>query len=83
MNDTVLRRVVVDARQPGDGLRRVFSTLIRRGFEIESLVYARTMLPGVSRITVDVLSDRERCHLIRPALMKLIDVLKVEEVRCG
>jgi acetolactate synthase small subunit len=76
---SVKRRLVVNARSGGDGLRRVCSTLRRRGFEIEALVYAAIAASGVSQITVDVRVEEARSHLVRPALLKVIDVLDVVE----
>ncbi len=72
-------KLVVNARHDGDGLMRVCSTLRRRGFAIEALRFARTAAPGISRITVELCVDEERSHLVKPALLKVVDVLDVEE----
>ena len=69
-------RLLVRERPGGDGLRRVCSALRRRGFAIQSLAYSAE---GAS-ITVDVRVEETRSHLVRPTLLKVIDVLDVEEV---
>ena len=62
-------------------LNRVASLFRRRNFNIESLAVGHSEMPGVSRMTI--VTDEEellRRNVIRRNLLKLINVIEVEDV---
>jgi acetolactate synthase-1/3 small subunit len=62
-------------------LNRVASLFRRRNFNIESLAVGHSEMPGVSRMTI--VTDEEellRRNVIRTNLLKLINVIEVEDV---
>lgn len=62
-------------------LNRVASLFRRRNFNIESLAVGHSEIPGVSRMTI--VTDEEeylRRNIIRTNLLKLINVIDVEDV---
>jgi acetolactate synthase-1/3 small subunit len=62
-------------------LNRVASLFRRRNFNIESLAVGHSETPGVSRMTI--VTDEEellRRNVIRTNLLKLINVIEVEDV---
>ena len=58
-------------------LNRVTLLLRRRGFHIESLTFARTSEPHVSRITVVIDADADRVHRLTAYLKRLVEVVEV------
>ena len=61
-------------------LNRVVSLIRRRGYNIESLAVGSTETPAVSRITLVVQADDDTARRVRASLLKLVDVLHVEDV---
>lgn len=62
-------------------LNRVASLFRRRNFNIESLAVGHSEIPGISRMTI--VTDEEellRRNVIRTNLLKLINVIEVEDV---
>src|SRR5687767_8548477 len=71
--------VVTVEDQPGV-LNRVSSLVRRRGYNIESLTVGHTERPGISRMTVVVLSDDAGAHRIEANLYKLVNVISVSDI---
>ena len=71
--------VVTVEDQPGV-LNRVSSLVRRRGYNIESLTVGHTDRPGISRMTVVVLSDDSGAHRIEANLYKLVNVISVTDL---
>jgi acetolactate synthase-1/3 small subunit len=61
-------------------LNRVASLFRRRAFNIESLAVGHTEVPGVSRMTIVVDSDRTDVLKVAQNLHKLVNVIKVDDV---
>ncbi|HZX66806.1 MAG TPA: acetolactate synthase small subunit [Myxococcales bacterium] len=61
-------------------LNRVVSLVRRRGYNIESLAVGATETANVSRITLVVRADEETARRVRASLLKLVDVLRVDDV---
>jgi len=61
-------------------LNRVASLFRRRAFNIESLTVGHTEVPGVSRMTIVVDSERTDAQKVVQHLYKLVNVIKVEDV---
>ncbi len=62
-------------------LNRVASLFRRRNFNIESLAVGHSEQPGVSRMTIVTdESERLRRNVIRANLLKLINVIEVQDV---
>ena len=59
-------------------LSKVVGLFSRRGFNIHSLAVGVTNIPGVSRITIEVIGDEPTIEQISKQLNKLIDVIKVK-----
>jgi len=71
--------VVTVEDQPGV-LNRVASLFRRRAYNIESLTVGHTERPGVSRMTLVVLSDDANAHRIEANLYKLVNVISVQDI---
>ena len=71
--------VVTVEDQPGV-LNRVSSLFRRRGYNIESLTVGHTERPGVSRMTVVVLTDEAGAARIEANLYKLVNVISVSDI---
>jgi acetolactate synthase-1/3 small subunit len=71
--------VVTVEDQPGV-LNRVSSLFRRRAYNIESLTVGHTDRPGISRMTMVVLSDAANAHRIEANLYKLVNVISVEDI---
>lgn len=71
--------VVTVEDQPGV-LNRVSSLFRRRNYNIESLTVGRTERPGVSRMTVVVMSDDANAQRIEANLYKLVNVISVSDI---
>ena len=65
--------------QPGV-LNRVSSLFRRRGYNIESLTVGHTDRPGVSRMTVVVLTDDAGARRMEANLYKLVNVISVTDL---
>ncbi len=61
-------------------LNRVASLFRRRVFNIESLTVGRTHEPEVSRMTILVDTDQTAPELVEANLMKLVNVIDVQDV---
>jgi len=61
-------------------LARVAMLFRRRAFNIESLTVGHTELPGVSRMTIVVDSDRTDAQKVVANLYKLVNVIQVEDL---
>ena len=61
-------------------LNRVVSLVRRRGFNIESLTVGSTEKRGESRMTMVVRADADTARRVGANLLKLVDVLRVEDV---
>ena len=59
-------------------LSKVVGLFSRRGFNIHSLAVGVTNIPGVSRITIEVIGDEPTIEQISKQLNKLIDVIKIK-----
>jgi acetolactate synthase-1/3 small subunit len=71
--------IVIVEDQPGV-LNRIASLLRRRGYNIESLTVGHTEQPGVSRMTVVVMTDDAGAQRIEANLYKLVNVISVSDV---
>ena len=71
--------IVTVEDQPGV-LNRVASLFRRRGYNIESLTVGRTERPGISRMTVVVMSDDAGAGRIEANLYKLVHVISVSDI---
>jgi acetolactate synthase I/III small subunit len=71
--------VVTVEDQPGV-LNRVASLFRRRGYNIESLTVGRTERPGISRMTVVVMSDDAGAGRLEANLYKLVHVISVSDI---
>jgi acetolactate synthase-1/3 small subunit len=71
--------IVTVEDQPGV-LARVASLFRRRGYNIESLTVGRTERPGISRMTVVVMSDDAGAGRIEANLYKLVHVISVSDI---
>jgi len=71
--------VVTVEDQPGV-LTRVASLLRRRAYNIESLTAGHTDRPGVSRMTMVVLTDAASANRIAANLYKLVNVISVADI---
>lgn len=72
--------VVLVEDEPGV-LNRIASLFRRRNFNIESLVVGHSEIPGTSRLTI-VTDEEERLRrdIIKNNLLKLINVIHVEDI---
>lgn len=61
-------------------LARVASLFRRRAFNIRSLTVGYTEQPGVSRMTIVVDTDRTDVEKVAQNLLKLVNVIRVEDV---
>jgi acetolactate synthase-1/3 small subunit len=61
-------------------LTRVASLFRRRAFNIESLTVGHTEIPGVSRMTIVVDSTTTDAEKVAQNLLKLVNVIKVENI---
>jgi acetolactate synthase-1/3 small subunit len=71
--------IVTVEDQPGV-LNRVASLFRRRGYNIESLTVGRTERPGISRMTIVVMSDEASAVRIEANLYKLVNVISVQDI---
>ena len=71
--------IVTVEDQPGV-LNRVSSLFRRRGYNIESLTVGRTERPGVSRMTIVVMTDEAGAVRIEANLYKLVNVISVSDI---
>ena len=62
-------------------LNRVASLFRRRGYNIDSLTVGHTAEEGVSRMTVVVHADDDTVRRLEASLYKLVNVLRVENLR--
>lgn len=77
-----MKQVLIASVEDKPGvLNRVASLFRRRNFNIESLAVGHSEIPGVSRMTI--VTDEEeylRRNIIRTNLLKLINVIDVQDV---
>jgi acetolactate synthase-1/3 small subunit len=71
--------VVTVEDEPGV-LTRVTSLFRRRGYNITSLTVGQTERPGISRMTVVVLTDDDGARRVEANLYKLVQVISVADV---
>jgi acetolactate synthase-1/3 small subunit len=71
--------VVIVEDLPGV-LNRIASLFRRRGFNIESLTVGHTDRPGVSRMTLVVLTDAAGAERFEAHLYKLVNVISVADI---
>ncbi|MBC3186244.1 acetolactate synthase small subunit [Corynebacterium sp. zg-331] len=72
------RHVLSVLVQDVDGIiSRVSGMFTRRGFNLVSLVSAKTSTPGINRITIVVDADEVRIEQISKQLNKIVQVIKV------
>ena len=71
--------VVTVEDQPGV-LNRVSSLFRRRNYNIESLTVGRTERPGISRMTIVVITDEAGAGRIEANLYKLVNVISVADI---
>lgn len=62
-------------------LSRVVGLFSQRGYNIESLTVASTENPSMSRMTIQIISDDHTLEQIKKQLNKLIDVVRVNELK--
>ena len=72
--------VALVADRPGV-LNRISSLFRRRGFNIASLAVGKSEQPNLSRMTFVVEGDEDTVEQVTKQLNKLIDVIKVSEIR--
>ena len=70
---------IVSEDSPGV-LMRIASLIYRRGYNIESLSVGRTDVPGLSRFTIIIEGEEGVYDQIRKQLMKLIEVIEVQNL---
>jgi acetolactate synthase I/III small subunit len=61
-------------------LNRISSLFRRRGFNIESLTVGHTERPGISRMTLVVLTDEAGAERFESHLYKLVNVISVVDI---
>jgi acetolactate synthase-1/3 small subunit len=61
-------------------LNRISSLFRRRGFNIESLTVGHTERPGISRMTLVVLTDEAGAERFEAHLYKLVNVISVVDI---
>src|SRR5262245_52446224 len=71
---------IVTLDDPPGVLNRVASLLARSGHNIESLTVGGTERPGISRMTVVVMSDDAGAGRIEANLYKLVNVISVSDI---
>jgi acetolactate synthase-1/3 small subunit len=71
--------IVTVEDQPGV-LNRVSSLFRRRGYNIESLTVGHTERPGISRMTLVVLTDDTGAMHVEANLYKLVNVISVSDI---
>ncbi len=71
--------VALVENEPGV-LNRVASLFRRRNFNIDSLTVGRTEDPNISRMTIVLDSNVTRAYLVEKNLVKLVNVISVEDV---
>ncbi len=71
---------VLTLNKPGV-LARIAGLLSRRIFNIESIAAGRTEEPDITRITVVVEGDERSSDQVMKQLSKLIDVVKIQELK--
>lgn len=76
-----LHTLIVTVEDKPGVLNRVASLFRRRGYNIDSLTVGHTSEPGVSRMTVVVDADDDTVRLLEANLYKLVNVLRVENLR--
>jgi acetolactate synthase-1/3 small subunit len=64
-------------------LARISNMFARRGFNIESLAVGTTERPEISRITLRVACDQASLAQIVKQMHKLVNVLRITELRAG
>jgi len=64
-------------------LSRVSGLFSRRGYNIDSLTVGETQNPAISRMTVMVHGDDQILEQIRKQLLKLEDVIEIQELVSG
>lgn len=74
------RAIIVTVENKTGVLNRIASLFRRRNFNIDSLTVARTENPHFSRMTI-VLDDSANTEQVTKQLHKLINVLKVSELK--
>jgi acetolactate synthase-1/3 small subunit len=62
-------------------LTRIAGMFARRGFNIDTITVGKTMRPGVSRIVLTINGDDRVMEQAEKQVNKLVDVLKVSELR--
>lgn len=71
---------VILENEPG-ALSRVVGLFSQRGYNIDSLTVAPTQEPSLSCITIQIISNHKTLEQIKKQLNKLIDVVKVNELK--
>jgi acetolactate synthase-1/3 small subunit len=79
-NHPVPHTFVVTVEDRPGVLNRVVSLVRRRGFNIESLTVGSTEKRGESRMTMVVRADADTARRVQANLLKLVDVLRVEDL---
>jgi acetolactate synthase I/III small subunit len=72
--------LVVEVENKPGVLTRVSSLMRRRSYNIESLTVGHTDVPGVSRMTIVVDTDRSGAARIAANLYKVVSVLRVDDI---
>jgi acetolactate synthase I/III small subunit len=80
MKQLAARTFVATVEDRPGVLNRVVSLVRRRGYNIESLAVGATESRAVSRITLVVRADEDTARRVRASLLKLVDVLHVDDV---
>src|SRR5436853_5117725 len=80
MREPTLRTFVVTVEDRPGVLNRVVSLVRRRGYNIESLAVGQSERRSVSRMTLCVRADEDTARRVRASLLKLVDVLRVDDV---
>jgi acetolactate synthase-1/3 small subunit len=76
-----LHTLIVTVEDKPGVLNRVASLFRRRGYNIDSLTVGHTAEAGVSRMTVVVDADDDTVRRLEANLYKLVNVLRVENLR--
>lgn len=64
-------------------LARISGLFGRRGYNIASLSVGETMDPGYSRMTIELFGDEAVREQIKKQLLKLVEVVSVEEIKAA
>lgn len=75
-----LSTIIIWAENKPAALYRILSLFRRKMFNIETVTAGHTETPGISRITITATGDKQQVFNICKNVLKLVHVVKVEDV---